>query len=177
MRIIGGKWKGRRFSPPKGFKGRPTTDFGRESLFNVLQHRVELDGARICDLFAGSGMVSLEFSSRGAASVTAVDQNPGAAKHIYKLFEDLEVPNGLIVRADVFAFLKRQNASYDIIFADPPYSHPHLLDLPEAVMDSGILEKNGLFILEHGDRIDLSQKRGFLEHRRYGQVHFSFFGT
>ena len=177
MRVIGGKWKGRRFSPPKGFKGRPTTEFGRESLFNILQHQVELDGARVCDLFAGSGMVSLEFSSRGASSVTAVEQNPLASKHIYKLFEELEVPNGRIVRADVFAFLKRQKASYDLIFADPPYNHPHLMDLPKVVMNSGLLADNGLFILEHGDRVDLSREIGFLEHRHYGQVHFSFFGT
>lgn len=175
MRIIGGSLKGRRFSPPRHFKGRPTTDFGREGLFNLLRSRLELDGLEALDLFAGSGAVSFELASRGAVSVTAIEQDSGACRYIQKQAQDFGLDAIRVVRADVFAFLGRAMTQYELVFADPPYTDPRLETLPDLVREAGLVTKGGLFILEHGDRRDFSAAEGFVEMRKYGHVHFSFF--
>ncbi len=175
MRIIGGSLKGRRFSPPRHFKGRPTTDFGREGLFNLLRSRLELDGLEALDLFAGSGAVSYELASRGAVSVTAIEQDSGVCRYIQKQAQDFGLDAIRVVRADVFAFLGRAMTQYELVFADPPYTDPRLETLPDLVREAGLVAKGGLFILEHGDRRDFSAAEGFVEMRKYGHVHFSFF--
>ena len=175
MRIIGGSLKGRRFSPPRHFKGRPTTDFGREGLFNLLRSRLELDGLEALDLFAGSGAVSYELASRGAVSVTAIEQDSGACRYIQKQAQDFGLDAIRVVRADVFAFLGRAMTQYELVFADPPYTDARLETLPDLVREAGLVAKGGLFILEHGDRRDFSETEGFVEMRKYGHVHFSFF--
>ena len=175
MRIIGGSLKGRRFSPPRHFKGRPTTDFGREGLFNLLRSRLELDGLEALDLFAGSGAVSYELASRGVVSVTAIEQDSGACRYIQKQAQDFGLDAIRVVRADVFAFLGRAMTQYELVFADPPYTDPRLETLPHLVREAGLVAKGGLFILEHGDRRDFSAAEGFVEMRKYGHVHFSFF--
>ena len=175
MRIIGGSLKGRRFSPPRHFKGRPTTDFGREGLFNLLRSRLELDGLEALDLFAGSGAVSYELASRGVVSVTAIEQDSGACRYIQKQAQDFGLDAIRVVRADVFAFLGRAMTQYELVFADPPYTDPRLETLPHLVQEAGLVAKGGLFILEHGDRRDFSAAEGFVEMRKYGHVHFSFF--
>ena len=175
MRIIGGSLKGRRFSPPRHFKGRPTTDFGREGLFNLLRSRLELDGIEALDLFAGSGAVSYELASRGAVSVTAIEQDSGACRYIQKQALDFGLNAIRVVRADVFAFLGRAMTQYELVFADPPYTDPRLETLSDLVREAGLVAKGGLFILEHGDRRDFSAAEGFVEMRKYGHVHFSFF--
>lgn len=175
MRIIGGSLKGRRFSPPRHFKGRPTTDFGREGLFNLLRSRLDLDGLEALDLFAGSGAVSYELASRGAVSVTAIEQDSGVCRYIQKQAQDFGLDAIRVVRADVFAFLGRAMTQYELVFADPPYTDPRLETLPDLVREAGLVAKGGLFILEHGDRRDFSAAEGFVEMRKYGHVHFSFF--
>ena len=175
MRIIGGSLKGRRFSPPRHFKGRPTTDFGREGLFNLLRSRLELDGLEALDLFAGSGAVSYELASRGAVSVTAIEQDSGACRYIQKQAQDFGLAAIRVVRADVVAFLGRAMTQYELVFADPPYTYPRLETLPDLIWEAGLVAKGGLFILEHGDRRDFSAAEGFVEMRKYGHVHFSFF--
>jgi 16S rRNA (guanine966-N2)-methyltransferase len=175
VRIIGGSLKGRRFSPPRHFKGRPTTDFGREGLFNLLRSRLELDGLEALDLFAGSGAVSYELASRGAVSVTAIEQDSVACRYIQKQAQDFGLDAIRVVRADVFAFLGRAMTQYELVFADPPYTDPRLETLPDLVREAGLVAKGGLFILEHGDRRDFSVAEGFVEMRKYGHVHFSFF--
>ena len=175
MRIIGGALKGRRVAPVKGWTGRPTTDFGRESLFNLLRTRVDIDGADVLDLFAGSGMVSLEFASRGAASVTALERDPKAVRHISTAFDQFELDHCRALRGDVFQFITRPITSFDIVFADPPYDLDRLLELPALILGSGLLAPDGLLILEHGERTHFDDEPGFIEHRNYGQVHFSFF--
>ena len=175
MRIIGGSLKGRRFSPPRHFKGRPTTDFGREGLFNLLRSRLELDGLEALDLFAGSGAVSYELASRGAVSVTAIEQDSGACRYIQKQAQDFGLDGIRVVRADAFAFLGRAMTQYELVFADPPYTDPRLETLPDLIREAGLVAKGGLFILEHGDRRDFSEAEGFVEMRKYGHVHFSFF--
>ena len=175
MRIIGGRLKGRRFSPPRHFKGRPTTDFGREGLFNLLRSRLDLDGLEALDLFAGSGAVSFELASRGAVSVTSIEQDAGACRYISQQSRDFEFDGIRVVRADVYAFLSRAMTQFELVFADPPYTDPRLGTLPELIRESGLVAKGGLFVLEHGDKRNFKETPGFVEMRKYGHVHFSFF--
>ena len=175
MRVIGGRLKGRRFSPPRHFKGRPTTDFGREGLFNLLRSRLDLEGLEALDLFAGSGAVSYELASRGAVSVTAVEMDAGSCRYIQKQAQDFGLDAIRVLRADAFAFLGKAMTQFDLVFADPPYTEARLDTLPGLVRDAGIVADGGLFVLEHGDRRDFSEESGFVEMRKYGHVHFSFF--
>ena len=175
MRIIGGVLKGRRFSPPKQFKGRPTTDFGREGLFNLLRSRLELDGIEALDLFAGSGAVSYELASRGALAVTSVEKDGASCRYIQRQAQEFGLEAIRVLRADAFAFLGKAMTQFDLVFADPPYTEPRLPELPGMVASAGLVAKGGLFVLEHGDRRDFSEEPGFVEMRKYGHVHFSFF--
>jgi 16S rRNA (guanine(966)-N(2))-methyltransferase RsmD len=159
----------------KGFGGRPTTDFGRESLFNLLSTRMELDGAAVLDLFAGTGMVSFEFLSRGAASVTAVELAPKACRYMANQAQALGTDDLHPVCANAWAYLERPLTQFDVVFADPPYDLPHLADLPVRVRDSGMVVPGGWFILEHGERTCVDHHPGFVLHRNYGHVHFSLF--
>lgn len=175
MRITGGTLRGRRPNIVKGFPGRPTTDFGRESLFNLLRTRVDLEGLDVLDLFAGTGIVSMEFMSRGVASCHAVDADAKAMRHLQRTFDEMEMDTCQAVRADVVSFLKRVPQSFDLVFADPPYDWIELANLPSMIVQSGVLRLGNWFIVEHGDRTDLASAPGFLEMRKYGQVHFSLF--
>jgi len=175
MRVIGGRLKGRRFSPPRHFKGRPTTDFGREGLSNLLRSRLDLEGLEALDLFAGSGAVSFELASRGAVAVTSVEKDSGACRYIQKQAQDFGLEAIRVLRADAFAFLGKAMTQFDLVFADPPYTEPRLPELPELVRSAGLVAGGGLFVLEHGDRSDFSEELGFVEMRKYGHVHFSFF--
>lgn len=175
MRVTGGELRGRRPKPVKGFSGRPTTDFGREGLFNLLRSRVDIEGANVLDLFAGTGMVSLEFASRGCASVTCVEMDGRAVRSIQQMFDTFGLDQGQAIRGNALDFIKRALTSFDIVFADPPYDLPEMAELPERILASGLLEPGGWFILEHGQRTDVSFAPSFKECRHYGHVHFSLF--
>ena len=132
MRVIGGKFKGKRIQPKWKLKARPTTEFAREGLFNILQHTYDLKDIDVLDLFTGSGALSLEFLSRGAASVTSIDTDRNSIRHIHHLSKDLELPEWKAFRTNVFSMLKKNSSRYDIIFADPPFAldkHEELVDL------------------------------------------------
>jgi 16S rRNA (guanine966-N2)-methyltransferase len=175
MRITGGEWRGRRLPELKGFGGRPTTDFGREGLFNLLSSRVDLDGIHVLDLFAGTGMVSLEFLSRGAASVTSVEVAPKACRFAVSQAAKLGSDDLHVVCADVWGFLNKPLTQFDLVFADPPYDMPKLDVLPDVVRESRVVAPGGWFILEHGERVDVSNRMGHVLSRKYGHVHFSLF--
>ncbi len=179
MRITGGKWKGRRLKAMKSFKGRPTTDFAREGLFNLLRSRLELEGARVLDLFAGTGMVGIECISRGAVSVVAVEKQRLACNYIKSCYNMLDFTEASVINASVFSILEtvsvRMGTKFDLVFADPPYDLKNLNEIPSKVMDSGVLVDDGLFVLEHGWDLAFNGVDGFLEMRKYGHVHFSFF--
>ena len=175
MRITGGTWRGRRFKPMKSFKGRPTTDFAREGLFNLLRSRIELDGARVLDLFAGTGIVGMECASRGAASITVIEKQRNACAYIKSCFEELGYDGAKVINMNAFKFLEGVGGRYDLVFADPPYDLKNLAKIPESVNTSGVLSQDGLFILEHGDSYNFNGIPGFVEMRKYGHVHFSFF--
>lgn len=174
MRIIGGKFKGRKLSAPLLSDTRPTTDFARESLFNLLQTRIDLEGISVLDLFCGTGAIAFECISRDVAKVTCVDTSAKALQFIRETSKAWEC-NISTVKSDVFRFLSSDKNSYDLIFADPPYELPNIERIPELVFASGLLRKNGLLIVEHGKQTDMRAIANFTEHRLYGKVNFSFF--
>lgn len=177
MRIISGDFKGRSIEVPRNFRGRPTTDYARESLFNILAHRMDMEGASVLDLFSGTGAVSVECASRGASAVLAVELSPVHVKFIRRNFDTFGMDHAEVIRHDVFRFLETGKGKFEFIFADPPYDLPGLIKLPEIVRSSGMLKENGIFVLEHPDKTDFSAVPGFEEYRRYGNVNFSFFTT
>ncbi len=175
MRIIGGKYKGRRIDPPANLKARPTTDFAREGLFNILNNRVDFETVTVLDLFSGTGSISYEFASRGAALVHLVEKDVRHISGIRRIIRELGIENIKPVHIDVKAFLKTCTEKYDIVFADPPYELPWLRDLPELVTGSGVIRPDGFFILEHPKHLSFNDHGLFFEHRNYGGVNFSFF--
>ncbi len=177
MRIIAGSLKGRRLTPPSNLPVRPTTDMARESLFNILNNYVDYEECRVLDFFAGTGMVSYEFISRGANSVTSIEINNSCVEFIKSSVSKLQIGNMRVVRADVFDVLKRPNAKFEIIFADPPYALEQLSELPSLVFQSNLLSDDGIFILEHPGEFDFSDHPHFWQHRQYGKVNFTFFAN
>ena len=174
MRIVSGKWKGKRIVAPKNLPTRPTTDFAKEGLFNILNNRFFFDDLRVLDLFAGTGNIAYEFASRGAGEITCVDQNKGCVRFIGEMADDLGA-NIQPVQLDAWLFVQKTTTSYDIVFADPPYDWDKHEALAEALIQKGFLKEGGEAIIEHSEDTDLSHLPGFFEHRKYGYVHFSFF--
>lgn len=175
MRIIGGTLKGKTIYPPMGYKARPTTDFAREGLFNILDNEYEFDDLKVLDLFGGTGAVSFEFASRGAGRVWCVEMARENASFIKREAARLGLPNVVTVRDNVFDFLDICKEKFDIIFADPPYSLEGLENLPAKVLGRGLLHPGCYFILEHGGEYSFREHPGFVKERNYGRVHFSFF--
>ncbi len=175
MRIIGGKYRGRRIDPPAGFKARPTTDFAREGLFNILYNRIDFESSSILDLFSGTGSISYEFASRGAFSVHLIEKDLKHISAIRKIIKEIGFENIKPVHIDVKAYLKTCSVKYDVVFADPPYDLSWLKELPDLVTQSGIIKEDGFFILEHPRSNSFKDHKLFFEHRNYGGVNFSFF--
>lgn len=175
MRIISGKYGRRRFDVPKNITARPTTDFARENIFNVLENLEGFEDKSACDLFAGTGAVSFEFLSRGCSHVTAVEKAPVQAGFIKKVAELLGDKNIRIVRGDVFRFIEENATAYDYVFADPPYDHPRFEEIPELILGSRLVKPGTIVIIEHSKNRDFSSLPGFNQRRAYGSVNFSIF--
>jgi len=175
LRIIGGQFRGRRIEPPSDFKARPTTDFAREGLFNILNNRIDFESSSVLDLFAGTGSISYEFASRGALQVHLVDKDPRHIAGIKRIIDDIGFTNIRPIRIDVQAYLKTCSVKYDVVFADPPYDLKWLSELPDLVTQSGVIKEDGFFVLEHPRGLSFSAHKLFFEHRNYGGVNFSFF--
>ena len=176
MRVITGKYKGRHFDVPRSFKARPTTDFAKENLFNVLQGYLDFEeGPTALDLFSGTGSITLELLSRGCSRVISIEKDRLHHGFIRGFLEKLQDSAGVAVCGDVFKYLARCNEQFDFVFADPPYALPNLTELPDIVMARNLLKEGGLFVLEHGKTDDFTSHPHFLEHRAYGSVNFSFF--
>lgn len=175
MRIIAGRFKGRRIVPPKEIKARPTTDFAKEALFNILQHSIALEEIRVLDLFAGAGGISLEFLSRGASEVISVEQDPMLHRFHQHTAAVLGTTNWHAVKADAFQFLSAARGPFDVIFADPPFQMANTGDIPARVREGALLAPDGLLIVEHHKQLDLSLDPWFDVCRKYSNIHFSFF--
>lgn len=175
MRIIRGKYGRRRFQVPSSFKARPTTDFAKENLFNVIENQVCLEDLTALDLFAGTGSISFELLSRGCRYVTAIELDFAHAGFISKVGKELKADNFELIRGDVFRYLRTTKTMFDFIFADPPYILSELPDLPRLIVEQNRLAPGGLFVLEHPKQYDFSALPYFSEQRTYGSVNFSFF--
>lgn len=175
MRIITGLYKGRRFDIPRSFKARPTTDFAKENIFNVLTGYIDFEGKTALDLFSGTGSITLELLSRGCQSVTSVEGDREHHAFIRSCIKKIGATNVAMIRGDVFRFLKTCHQQFDFIFADPPYALERLEEIPDIVLGSGILKDGGVFVFEHGVKNDFTGHDHFTEHRAYGSVNFSIF--
>ncbi|MBQ8968688.1 MAG: RsmD family RNA methyltransferase [Bacteroidaceae bacterium] len=175
MRVITGKYKGRHFEVPRIFKARPTTDFAKENLFNVLRAYVDFEDAYALDLFSGTGSITLELLSRGCQRVVCVEKDPLHYRFITSFLEHLGDEAAEPIRGDVFKYLASAREQYDIIFADPPYTLPNIPDIPDLVLDRNLLRTDGVFVLEHGKKDCFQSHPRFIDHRQYGSVNFSIF--
>ena len=168
MRIIGGKLRGKNILPPQGYKARPTTDFAKEGLFNVLNNEYEMEGLKVLDLFGGTGAISYEFASRGASMVYCVEMLPLHANFIKSQAAKFGMDNLTVVRHNVFDFLEICREKFDIIFADPPYAIDGLADIPDKVFAKDILHPGAYFILEHPEEYVFSTHPRFVKEKKYG---------
>ena len=176
MRIISGKYKGRRITAPKNLPVRPTTDLAKESLFNILNNHYYFDSISIVDLFSGTGNIAFEFASRGTSKIHAVDGNYNCVKFINKISTEFNFPINAF-KSDVFKFLEKTSLKADIIFADPPYDmeQEKFLKIIELVFERNLLTENGLLIVEHSKHMDLSENKLLSYSKKYGGSVFSFY--
>lgn len=175
MRIIGGALKGRNIVTPPDFKARPTTDFAKEALFNILDNEFEFEGLSVLDLFSGTGSISYEFASRGAGHVWSVEMNMQYSSFIKEQARKLGLKNLTAVHHNVFDFIPICREKFDIVFADPPYALEGLETIPDKVLDAGLVYPERYLILEHGDEHSFKEHPAFVKEKVYGRVHFSFF--
>ena len=176
MRIISGSHKGRTIIAPKKLPVRPTTDFAKEALFNILVNQYDMEELKVLDLFSGTGNIAYEFASRGAKDITAVDIHLQCYRFIQETADKFNFKSIHAIKADVFQYLKKCTTTFNIIFADPPYNHEKTNEIAPLVFEKYILKENGRFILEHSPEQDFSKEVHFLERRNYSKVNFSIFG-
>lgn len=174
MRIIGGQHKGRVIKFPNDLPVRPTTDFAKEGLFNILVNKIDFEETKMLDLFSGSGHISMEFASRGSKNITAVDENIKCVTFLRNISQDLKLDINP-VKSDVFDFLKKTSNKFDLIFADPPYEMENTAMIHQLVFENKLLQPGGMLIIEHGPRTKFETLSHFTQHRKYGNVNFSFF--
>ena len=175
MRIISGRFRGKNIIAPASLPVRPTTDFAKTGLFNILNNKVEFEKVSFLDLFSGTGNISYEFISRGCTRITAVDADRQCIRFITDTAERLQAAGVRVIREDVFRFLMNCPDAYDVIFADPPFDLQKSLELPSIIFQNNLLKPGGWFILEHASGKELNIDPHFKETRKYGHVSFSFF--
>jgi 16S rRNA (guanine966-N2)-methyltransferase len=176
MRIVGGLYKGRVFNPGKSFRARPTTDMAKEGLFNVLSNRIDFENIKVLDLFSGTGSIGYEFLSRGCADLTMIELDFKHVQFIKSVINELN-EKAKVYRTDVFRYLEdNRDGGYDIVFADPPFDHPRLGELPLLALKGNLLKPDATLIVEHPSNYNFVGSQGFKEVRKYGKVNFSFFG-
>lgn len=175
MRIISGKYKSRRIDVPHNITARPTTDFAKEGLFNLLNNQIDFEDIDVLDLFAGTGSIGIEFVSREARNVISVEKSDLHCNFIRKACKELQIDNLMLIKGDVFRFLESTKTKFDIIFADPPYQLPQLPEIPDVIFRNQLLKPEGIFILEHSAKNNFENHTHFLSHRSYGNVNFTFF--
>jgi 16S rRNA (guanine966-N2)-methyltransferase len=176
LRIVSGKYKGRKIFPPKNLPVRPTTDFAKESLFNILNNYFDFETVKFLDLFSGTGNMTYECSSRGCSDIVCVDADYGCCRFIKETVAALEMPNVRVIKNDAFRFLNKVEDSFDIIFADPPFTADKKQMIPELVFSRKLLKENGWLVVEHPKEDDFSGHERFREKRNYGNINFSIFG-
>ncbi len=176
MRIISGKNKGKQLIAPAKLPVRPTTDFAKEALFNILNNNYYFDELSVLEIFAGTGNISYEFASRGTNSIISIDSHNACVQFINKTARELNYPITAL-KADAYEYLKRSSQQFDIIFADPPYDFPNekFAEIASLVFSHNLLAENGMLIIEHSSKTDLSYLPNFSQTKKYGGSVFSFF--
>lgn len=175
MRIISGKYKIRTLPLPKSFDARPTTDFAKENLFNVLQNNYDLDEKLALDLFAGTGSISYELASHGCSQVFSIEKNPKHIHYIHSIIDKVRIQEITVIRADALKYIEKCKLSFDIIFADPPFQMAGIEKIPDLVFQHKLLNPEGFFILEHSKDYNFAFHPHFKTKKVYGSVNFSFF--
>lgn len=175
MRIISGKFKSRRFNPPANMKARPTTDFARESLFNILNNMLDWEETSALDLFSGTGSIAFELVSRGCPRVVLIEQDSLNFNFICSIRDKLQTDELWPLRMDVFKYLKAGYEKFDFIFADPPYDMAKTNSIPDTIFEGDTLKPDGLLVVEHSRKMSFATHERFLKEKHYGSVHFSFF--
>jgi len=175
MRIVSGMFRGKTFTPPKSFKARPTTDFAKEGLFNIILNSFDFEEIEVLDLFAGTGSISFEFASRGTNRIDLVELNLNHLKFISGVIKDLGLKQIHTIKGNAFQYIKACNYKYDIIFADPPYEMAGIETIPELIYEKDIVKPDGWLILEHSGNFKFETHPRFHQVRNYGNVHFTIF--
>ena len=175
MRIIGGTHKGRSIHAPNNLPVRPTTDFAKESLFNILNNEIDFDGVDALDLFCGTGNITYELASRGCGHITSIDVNFKCTSFVKESIVKFNFENVMVMKANVFLYLKQCSRKFDFIFADPPYANPKINEIPDLIFNNNILNEGGMLVVEHPAEISFSMHPNFNKHKVYGHVNFTFF--
>lgn len=175
MRIISGQHKGRVITPPKNLRARPTTDFAKENIFNVLNNMVDFEDLDVLDLFSGTGSISYEFASRGVKSVLSVEVNNVHHNYIRQMIKELNFDNMHAIKANVFLYLKSCSKKFDMIFSDAPYDLANSEDVIELVFSEDLLNDDGILVFEHSKDKEFSKHPKFYNSKAYGSVNFSLF--
>lgn len=175
MRIISGNHRGKKIVAPENLPVRPTTDFAKESLFNILNNYFYFDSIEVLDLFAGTGNISYEFAARDAVKVIAVDNNESCTHFIERTAQSLQFGQLKTVRNDAIRFLSTCKQAFNVIFADPPYDWNKYETIPQLVFENNLLCKDGFLVIEHAVEINFQTHPKFFQQRHYGKVNFSIF--
>ncbi|HVZ98669.1 MAG TPA: RsmD family RNA methyltransferase [Chitinophagaceae bacterium] len=176
MRIISGKYGGRKIHPPARMPHtRPTTDVAKEGLFNIMENNISIEGLKTLDIFGGTGSISYELASRGAADLTIIEKDPGMHTFIQKNIEELQIKNCKVIKMDVFKFLETTQEQFDFIFAGPPYALKNIDDLPVMIRQKKLLNEKGWLVLEHTPANNYEKEPMFKTSRNYGTTVFSIF--
>ena len=176
MRIISGQFRGKKLIAPSDLPVRPTTDFAKTGLFNIINNYYSIEKLTVLDLYAGTGNLSFEFASRGCKDITAIDKDSSCCNYMNKTAQQLNISQSLkVLQSDVLTYLSNSKKQSDIIIADPPYEETPASELVNLIFDNQLLKSNGVFILEHSSDIDLSLLPHYLQTRKYGFVSFTFF--
>jgi 16S rRNA (guanine(966)-N(2))-methyltransferase RsmD len=176
VRIISGQFRGKKLIAPSNLPVRPTTDFAKTGLFNILNNYYSFEKTSVLDLYAGTGNLSFEFASRGCPAITAIDKDDACCNYMNKTAQQLGISKQLnVLQSDVLTYLKNSKTAMDIIVADPPYAETPASELVNLIFENQLLKPNGVFILEHSSEVDLSQLPHYLQTRKYGFVSFTFF--
>lgn len=176
MRIVSGILKGKHFYPPRHIPARPTTDFAKEALFNILVNHFDFETVHFLDLFAGTGNIGMEMYSRGCRDITSVDLSPISIGFIRKMSEEVGIPNHQIIKGDAMLYARNCTRQFDIIFAGPPYALEQINEIPDIIISRKLIKPGGWFILETSPRHNFSEHPNLLQVRNYGQTHFWIFG-
>jgi 16S rRNA (guanine(966)-N(2))-methyltransferase RsmD len=176
VRIISGQFKGKKLIAPSDLPVRPTTDFAKTGLFNIINNYYSIEKLTVVDLYAGTGNLSFEFASRGCKDITAIDKDSSCCNYMNKTAQQLNISQSLkVLQSDVLTYLSNSKKQSDIIIADPPYEETPASELVNLIFDNQLLKSNGVFILEHSSDVDLSLLPHYLQTRKYGFVSFTFF--